>query len=201
MKKNPKKKLLSHKIIRETFSGSNKYPGFQARMMATLIDLTLIGLLFTPLFSLIGNIIYGDVPPSEMINEATAEMVELYNTTGKKLDFMDFINNTPEYNNYFFKEYGLLKLAIYQIAQFLALATIVIVFWIKKQATPGKMFLSIKIVDATSLEKPSNRQLIIRLLSYIISILPAFLGIIWMVFDSKKQAWHDKISNTLVIKV
>lgn len=200
MQKNKKKELLSNKIIRETFSGNNKYPGFQARMMATLIDLTLIGILFSPLFMLIGNIIYGEVAPSEMISQATLEMIEIHNKTGAKPEFMAFILENPEYNDYFFKEYGMAKLVLYQIAQFLTLAAVILAFWIKKQATPGKMLLSLKIVDAATLDKPSTRQLIIRLFSYIISILPLFLGIIWIVFDGRKQAWHDKIAGTLIIK-
>lgn len=196
-----KKKILSYKKVRETFSGSNKYPGFHARMMASLIDLTLIAILFSPLFMMIGNLVYGDSTPSEMIQKASVEMVEMHNNTGSKIDFFTFISNNPEYNDYFFKQYGLIKMVVYQLLQLVAIIVIVLIFWFNKQSTPGKMFLSIKIVDAKTLGKPSNRQLIIRLFSYVISIVPVFLGMIWIVFDSRKQAWHDKIANTLVVKV
>lgn len=199
--KNPsKKKMLSYKKVRETFSGSKKYPGFQARMMASLIDLTLIALLFSPLFMLLGNIVYGDSAPSEVIRHAVLDMVEVNKETGAKPDFMAFISTNPEYSDFFFKQYGLIKMVIYQLFQLIAIMVVVIVFWVKKQATPGKMLLSMKIVDAKTLGKPSNRQLIIRLFSYIISVVPVFLGVIWIVFDARKQAWHDKIANTLIIK-
>ena len=200
MKKNSKAKLLSQKIIRETFSSSNKYPGFQARLMAILIDLTLIALLFTPLFMLIGNIFYGDNAPSDMLNKASIEMIEIYETSGTRINFWEFISNSPKYNDFFFKQYGFIKMALYQLIQFIILGVVILIFWLKKQATPGKICLSIKIVDATTLGKPSKRQLIIRLFSYIISILPVFLGVIWMLFDSRKQTWHDKIANTLVVR-
>ncbi|MCT4635788.1 MAG: RDD family protein [Rickettsiales bacterium] len=196
-----KKKILSYKKVRESFSGSSKYPGFQARMMASLIDLTLIALLFSPLFMLLGNLVYGDSAPSEMIRHAVFDMIEVNKDTGMKPDFIAFISTNPEYSDYFFKQYGLIKMVLLQLSQLIAIMVVVMVFWFKKQATPGKMLLSMKIVDAKTLGKPSSRQLIIRLVGYIISVVPVFLGVIWIVFDSRKQAWHDKIANTLVIKV
>lgn len=196
-----KQKILSYKKVRESFSGSKKYPGFQARMMAALIDLTLIALFLSPLFMLLSNLFYGDSAPSEIIRNAVLDMIEVNKDTGMKPDFMAFISNNPEYSDYFFKRYGLIKMVLYQLFQLIAIMAIVIVFWIKKQSTPGKMLLSMKIVDANTLGKPSNRQLIFRLFSYIVSVVPVFLGLIWIVFDSRKQAWHDKIANTLVVKV
>ena len=32
-----------------------------------------------------------------------------------------------------------------------------------------------------------------------LSIAPLFLGILWTRFDKRKQAWHDKLANTVVI--
>lgn len=200
MTKKSKAKTLSHKIIRQQFSGDNKYPGFQARMMATLIDLTLVALLFTPIFMLVGNILFGDNSPAEMISQASNEIVEIYEDKGTKIDFLTYVKQNPKYYNYFYKEYGFMKMVIYQFLQFFTFITLILVFWFKKQTTPGKMCLSMKIVDATSMQKPTHKQLIIRLLSYAISAIPLFLGVIWMIFNKKKQTWHDKISNTLVIK-
>ena len=201
MKKKDKKNLLPSKIIRETFSGSKKHPGFQARMIAALIDLTVISIMFIPLFILLNNLIYGDTSPSDLINQAMVELISYNDTNNTQVDLMSFIHNTPEYNDYFFKEHGFIKVAINQVIQFICLAAVILAFWIKKQATPGKMLLYIKIVDATTLGKPTNRQLIIRLFSYIISVVPLFLGMIWLIFDDRKQAWHDKIANTLVVRV
>jgi uncharacterized RDD family membrane protein YckC len=79
-------------------------------------------------------------------------------------------------------------------------AIAVIVFWILKQATPGKMAISSKIVDATTGKPASPAQLIGRYFAYFVSVLPLFLGIIWVAFDKRKQGWHDKLANTVVIK-
>jgi uncharacterized RDD family membrane protein YckC len=76
----------------------------------------------------------------------------------------------------------------------------VIAFWSMKQATPGKMAISARIVDATSGEPPSTGQLVGRYFAYIVSTIPLCLGFIWVAFDRKKQGWHDKLAGTVVIR-
>jgi uncharacterized RDD family membrane protein YckC len=79
-------------------------------------------------------------------------------------------------------------------------AIAVIVFWVYKSATPGKMALRLKIVDAKTGEKPSTGQFIGRYLGYYVSMIPLFLGIIWVGIDKRKQGWHDKLAGTVVIR-
>lgn len=79
-------------------------------------------------------------------------------------------------------------------------AIAVIVFWVFKQATPGKMAVSAKIVDATTGQPATTAQLVGRYFAYFVSALPLFLGIIWVAFDKRKQGWHDKLAGTVVIK-
>ena len=75
-----------------------------------------------------------------------------------------------------------------------------ILFWFWKQATPGKMAFSAKIVDAETGKEPSIGQYIGRYFAYIISAIPFCLGFIWVAFDSKKQGWHDKLAGTVVVR-
>ena len=76
----------------------------------------------------------------------------------------------------------------------------VILLWKYYQATPGKMIFKATIVDEKTGGKPSLRQLIIRYLGYIISTIPLCLGIFWVAFDKKKQGFHDKLANTVVVQ-
>ncbi|WDE07386.1 RDD family protein [Thalassomonas viridans] len=76
----------------------------------------------------------------------------------------------------------------------------VIAFWLYKQATPGKMLVAAKIVDARTGNKPTRGQCIIRYFGYFLSILPFGLGILAVGWDKKKQGWHDKLAGTLVIE-
>ncbi|TNF86497.1 MAG: RDD family protein [Gammaproteobacteria bacterium] len=75
-----------------------------------------------------------------------------------------------------------------------------ILFWYYKAATPGKMILGMRIVDANTLGKVSTGRLFLRYLSYYISMLALGLGFLWVGWDKRKQGWHDKIARTLVIK-
>ena len=75
-----------------------------------------------------------------------------------------------------------------------------ILFWIYKSATPGKMVVKLKVVDAKTGNPPSVQQSIIRYIGYFISTLPLFLGFIWVAWDRKKQGWHDKMAGTVVIR-
>jgi uncharacterized RDD family membrane protein YckC len=82
----------------------------------------------------------------------------------------------------------------------LLMGTIFILFWIFKNATPGKMIFKSVIVDAKTFGKPTTLQNITRYLAYYISLIPFGLGFIWIGFDNRKQGWHDKIAGTVVIK-
>ncbi|NOY67012.1 MAG: RDD family protein [Gammaproteobacteria bacterium] len=79
-------------------------------------------------------------------------------------------------------------------------ALVVIIFWVYKSATPGKMLTGLVIVDAKSGNKPSTGQFIVRYLGYYVSMIPLFLGLIWVGIDKRKQGWHDKLAGTVVIK-
>ena len=79
-------------------------------------------------------------------------------------------------------------------------AIAVILFWVYRQATPGKMAIGAKIVDAKTLDKPSTGQLVGRYFGYYISIIPLCLGLIWVGIDAKKQGFHDKLAGTVVIR-
>jgi uncharacterized RDD family membrane protein YckC len=79
-------------------------------------------------------------------------------------------------------------------------AAAVILFWICRQATPGKIAISARIVDAATGNPPSTGQLIGRYFAYYVSVLPFCLGLIWVAFDRRKQGWHDKLAGTVVVR-
>ena len=81
----------------------------------------------------------------------------------------------------------------------LALVLATLVFWRYRGATPGKMAISAKIVDARTHAAPSTGTLIVRFFAYFVSTLPLFLGFAWIGIDRKKQGFHDKIAGTVVI--
>jgi len=80
-------------------------------------------------------------------------------------------------------------------------AIAIITFWIKKQATPGKMAISARIVNADTGAIPSTGQFIGRYFAYFLSAIPLGLGLIWVAFDKRKQGWHDKLAGTVVVRL
>jgi uncharacterized RDD family membrane protein YckC len=79
-------------------------------------------------------------------------------------------------------------------------AVAVIIFWVYKSATPGKMATKLTIVDAKTGGKPTTGQFIGRYLAYYVSMIPLLLGIFWVGIDKRKQGWHDKLVGTVVIR-
>jgi uncharacterized RDD family membrane protein YckC len=79
-------------------------------------------------------------------------------------------------------------------------AVAIVLFWFFRQATPGKMAISAQVVDARTGGRLSVGQSIVRYLGYFVSTIPFCLGLLWVAFDPKKQAWHDKIAGTVVIR-
>ena len=73
-------------------------------------------------------------------------------------------------------------------------------FWLHRQATPGKIAVSARVVDARTGDTMTLRQSIVRYLGYFVSTIPFGLGLIWVAFDSRKQGWHDKLAGTVVIR-
>ena len=66
--------------------------------------------------------------------------------------------------------------------------------------TPGKMLLGLQVYCTDGTEV-SFGIAFLRAVGYLVSsLLGTFpLGFIWAAFDKKKQAWHDKIAGTVVI--
>jgi len=79
-------------------------------------------------------------------------------------------------------------------------AIVVVVFWVARQATPGKMAISARIVDAKTGRNAATAQLVGRYLGYFVSMIPFCLGLFWVAFDPRKQGWHDKLAGTVVVR-
>lgn len=79
-------------------------------------------------------------------------------------------------------------------------AVAVVLFWIARQATPGKMAIRARIVDARTGGRPSTAQLVLRYVGYYVSMIPLLIGMLWIAFDPRKQGWHDKIAGTVVVR-
>jgi uncharacterized RDD family membrane protein YckC len=86
------------------------------------------------------------------------------------------------------------------VIEWLLPAAATLVFWRYRSATPGKLAIGARIVDARTGGTPSLAQFIVRYLGYFVSIFPFFLGLFWVGIDRRKQGFHDKLARTVVIR-
>ena len=94
-----------------------------------------------------------------------------------------------------FEIYGLADLLLSKLLPFVLL----VLFWRRLGAAPGKILLDCRVVDAQTLDALSLKSAIIRAGGYILSALPAYLGFFWIAVDKRRQGLHDKLAGTLVL--
>jgi uncharacterized RDD family membrane protein YckC len=153
-------------------SGRLEYVGFWVRVLASLIDTALLALALWPLGHLLYRSIRLPSPDWDPNGPAAIDLTQLH------LQFS----------------------ASDWVLQVALPAVVVILFWMTRQATPGKMLFGARVVDAASGLPPSLWQACVRYLGYYISALFLCMGFIWVGIDPRKQGWHDKLAHTIVVR-
>ncbi len=70
----------------------------------------------------------------------------------------------------------------------------------KKGATPGKMAVGIKVVKLDSSRIGWGDSIVRYLVKSIgSSWIVLYLGVLWIIWDKRKQGWHDKAAGTVVV--
>jgi uncharacterized RDD family membrane protein YckC len=67
--------------------------------------------------------------------------------------------------------------------------------------TPGDAALGIKVLDIETRDVIGYQRAFVRALVAIVSYLVLFLGFLWMLWDPRKQTWHDKAAGTVPVRV
>jgi uncharacterized RDD family membrane protein YckC len=75
-----------------------------------------------------------------------------------------------------------------------------VVFWTWRGQTPGNMLLNIKVLRGDGTRVTAGYSLL-RFLGYVVCGLTLGIGFLWIAFDSRKQGIHDKIADTVVVKL
>ncbi len=148
-----------------------RYAGFRIRLLATLIDSFLLTAILLPLLLWV----YG-------LDYLRAAVPVSPDMTGLLVDS--------------FRPKGVADILLSYVAPFLA----VVVFGKYRSATPGKMMLGLRIVDAATAGPLTFTQCVVRTLAYAVSILPLGVGFLWIALDPRKQGFHDKLAGTLVVR-
>jgi uncharacterized RDD family membrane protein YckC len=160
--------------VAEPASTGIEYVGFWSRTGATLVDTALSAIILQPVLS-------------ALIGQQHSLDLGLQNGSPEDLAAALLLGLTP---------HGPLDI----LQTWVLPAAAVIAFWVARQATPGKMLIRARIVDADTFGKPSAGRMIVRYLGYYVSLFTLGLGFFWVGWDKRKQGFHDKMANTVVIR-
>jgi uncharacterized RDD family membrane protein YckC len=74
-------------------------------------------------------------------------------------------------------------------------------FWGHGGQTPGMKVFHLRVVREADGGPLGMGAAFIRLVGFWISAAVFYLGFIWILFDARRQGWHDTIAGTVVIQV
>ena len=163
------------------------YPTFNARLFSTTIDMVLLALISLPIVRVVGRyLIYAKSKPYMMshginMQDESAVVAAL---------------NSQEFRQVFMTEHGASFYTTTGLIQLFIIGFYFVFCWRKYSATPGKYICGMRVVDSGTLERPTILQAVRRLISCALFIV----GIWFIIFTSRKQALHDKVAGTVVIK-
>jgi uncharacterized RDD family membrane protein YckC len=73
-------------------------------------------------------------------------------------------------------------------------------FWGTTGSTFGMRVLHLRVVDATTGGPIGIPRALVRWLMTIVNSWACYIGWIWVAFDPRKQGWHDKVANSVVLQ-
>lgn len=172
---------LRPKKIEEKYK---KYASLNRRMIAITID---TGIAMFTIAPAINWILDNFTHAREITLEELSAIQENKETAAR--EFLNLLISSGKLSEL------LLSSALQMVTLLLASA----ICWKLCSATPGKMLLRLKVLDAETEQPMTNRQIIRRALGYIPACAVFFLGIFWISFNKRRQGWHDKYAGTVVI--
>ncbi len=73
-------------------------------------------------------------------------------------------------------------------------------FWGTSGSTYGMRVLKLRVVDATTGAPIGIPRAFVRWLMTLVNTWACYIGWIWVAFDPRKQGWHDKVANSVVLQ-
>jgi len=153
-------------------AGQTTYAGFWIRVVARIVDAVLLGIPFAILFAIF------------------AVAGGLFASTSN--------SNSQSSNGAAAALFG----GAFVLLYLLALAVTFgywIYFWGKSGETIGMRLLHLRVIDANTGVPIGYGRATIRLLMTFVNTWACYIGWIWVAFDPRKQGWHDKVANSVVV--
>jgi uncharacterized RDD family membrane protein YckC len=75
-----------------------------------------------------------------------------------------------------------------------------IYFWGTSGQTIAMRMFHLKVVDANTGAPIGIGRAVVRWLMTLVNSWACYVGWIWVAFDARKQGWHDKVANSVVLQ-
>jgi len=159
----------------QTYGTQTTYAGFWIRLVARVIDTLIIGIPFGILFGVFVAVggAFGGNPPSGYANDQNAQGATAAIFGG-----------------------GFVLLYLFALAVQIGYW---IYFWGTSGSTLGMRLLRLRVIDANTGGPIGMGRAAARFLMSIVNTWACYIGWIWVAFDPRKQGWHDKVANSVVI--
>lgn len=73
-------------------------------------------------------------------------------------------------------------------------------FWGTTGQTLAMRIFKLRLVDAQTGAPIGMGRALVRWLMTIVNSMACYIGWIWVAFDPRKQGWHDKVANSVVLQ-
>ena len=152
------------------------YAGFWIRVVARLIDGLLLGIPFGVLFvvfAVVGGVFANSTTSTTSTTDAQNTAAAAAFGGGFLLLYVIFL--------------------VVQVGYW-------IYFWGSSGQTLGMRALHLRVVDADTGGPIGYARATVRFLMSIVNSWACYIGWIWVAFDPRKQGWHDKVANSVVLQ-
>lgn len=188
------KKILTPKPIfgrkQKKKPGEVSYAGFSNRMFAITVDMILFYLALGAFFTWLSGAIFPNINQQEAIEQFSGYLGGVATHQLSPQQAWEGLLSLGIIN----------KVAFDYIVQTVAMGILVVTAWTKYATTPGMALFCMYVADAETGGRPTLKQSILRFLGVILAMAPLTLGMVWILFDKRNQAWQDKIAGTVVLQ-
>jgi uncharacterized RDD family membrane protein YckC len=155
------------------FAPPRAYGGFWIRVVARLLDGLILGIPLAIVFFIVAAI-FGGIASTTSSSDQNAQNAAALGLGGAFIIFY-------------------LLVLVVVIGYY-------IYFWGTSGQTFGMRVLKLRVVDADTGGPIGIGRAVVRYLMSIVNGMACYIGWIWVAFDARKQGWHDKVANSVVIQ-
>jgi uncharacterized RDD family membrane protein YckC len=167
--------MSSSTIAPSNSSLQGQYAGFISRFIAIIVDILLVTLVLL-IVGLGAQLILQFFRLDNLISSAINSLAQQYPSFGDILRILTALGS-------FYFIFFLYYITLHTVSGGL---------------TIGKVLMGLRVVRMDGVPLSLGRSTR-RYFTFLLSALPLFLGLLWVIIDDQRQGWHDKLSNTCVI--